>query len=364
MDLKAVVIKAVDLSASDIHMQAGSQALVRIHGQLRGVELPTVTNEALEQFLREVAGEQHWAALERDRSIDCGYAPTENTRFRVSIYFQRGLLAAAFRVLPVTIPAFETLNLPPAVLSFSEEERGLVLLTGTTSSGKSTTIASLIDRINSTQRRKIITIEDPIEYVHRDKKSQISQREVGTDTPSFSEALRRALRQDPNVIFVGELRDHETMSTAVRAADTGHLVFSTIHTTNASQTLQRIVAMFPIEERELLKAQLAANLEGVVSLRLAQRADEKGRVPVVEIMRHNPIIEKLIVESRFSELPEVLASREHGMQLFDQHLVELTRKGVIRNREALRLASNSEHVAMMLSGVSSQDLSSGILARR
>jgi twitching motility protein PilT len=270
MNLKTIVTKAVDLAASDIHIQAGSKVMVRIHGQLHALELPPIASDVLEPFLREVAGDERWAALERDRTVDCAYAPDAHTRLRVSIYFQRRLLAASLRVLPVSVPAFEGLNLPAGVLQLADEERGLVLVTGTTSSGKSTTIAALFDHINATQRCKIITIEDPIEYVHDDKKSLISQREVGVDTPGFAEALRRALRQDPNVIFIGELRDYETMATTVRAADTGHLVFSTLHSTNVTQTLQRVIAMFPSEERALLRMQLAANLEGVVSLSFSE----------------------------------------------------------------------------------------------
>ena len=361
MDLNEALDKAVQYNASDVHMQAGSHILLRIDGQLRSVESPPLEEKQLAEFLLHLAGEQRWQALMSQRTVDFAYQPSENARFRASLFFQRGNVRAAFRILPTTIPAFDSLNLPPAVLHFAEEERGLVLVTGTTSSGKSTTVAALIDYINTTRRRTIITIEDPIEFVHHDKKSLISQREVGTDTPGFAEALRRALRQDPNVIFVGELRDYETMATATQAADTGHLVFSTVHTTNATQTLQRISAMFPPEERDLLTMQLASNLLGVVSLRLAAGADEKDRIPVVEIMRSTPIVRKIILERRFIELPEALASREMGMQLFDQHLVELVKSGRIKNREGLRLASNPEHVAMALSGIDSQDLRGGII---
>ena len=364
MDLHQVLDKGLELGASDIHLQAGSHVVLRIHGQLRALEAPPLDLKQLEQFLQQVAGEDRWQTLVSRRSLDFAYQPTDSARFRVSLFFQRGNTAAAFRLLPAAVPAFDSLNLPPSVLRFAEEERGLVLVTGTSGSGKSTTIAALIDAINATRRRRIITIEDPIEFVHQDKKSVISQREVGADTPSFAEALRHTLRQDPNVIFVGELRDYETMATAVQAADTGHLVFSTVHTTNATQTLQRIEAMFPSEERELLTMQLAASLVSIISLRLAQRLDEKGRVPVVELMRNTPVVRKLILERRFPDLPEALASREMDMQLFDQHLVDLVRNKAIRNREALRLASNPEHVAMALGGISSQDLAGGIISGR
>jgi len=362
-DLRSIVLKAAEFEASDVHLQPGAPPAYRIHGRLRSVEAPPVSGDELERFLREMIGPQRWPILQRDRGLDCAYQPAEDRRFRVSVYYQRGTLSVTFRVLPSAVPAFESLNLPSTVLEFAEEERGLVLVTGATSSGKSTTIASLLDRINATRRLKIITIEDPIEFVHPNKRSFVSQREVGSDTPGFAEALRSALRQDPDVIFVGEMRDYETLSTAIRAADTGHLVFSTVHTTDATQTLQRVVAMFPPSERELLTIQLASNLGGVISLRLASRADDKGRLPVVEIMRNTPIVEKLILEGRFSDLPAVLATREMGMQLFDQHLVELMQRGAIRNREALRLASNPERVSMVLSGVSAEELAGHIISR-
>ncbi len=363
MDPRTIVLRAAQFEASDIHLQADAQPTYRIFGRLRSVDAAPVSDEELERFLRQVVGQGHWRLLERKRSVDCAYQPDDKQRFRVNVYYQRGRLSAAFRVLPIAIPPFDSLNLPAAVQRFAEEERGLVLVTGTTSSGKSTTIAALIDHINATQRLKIITIEDPIEYVHHNDKSFISQREVGRDCLGFADALRGALRQDPDVIFVVELRDYETFSTAIRAADTGHLVFSTVHTTDATQTLQRMVAMFPPAERELLTIQLAANLVGVISLRLALRMDEKGRVPVAEIMRNTPIVEKLIMESRFSDLPAVLASREMGMQLFDQHLVELVRKDLIRNREAFRIASNPERVSMVLSGISAEELAGRIVSR-
>ena len=361
MDLNQILDKAVQYNASDVHMQAGSHILLRIGGQLRSVESAPLEEKQLTEFLLHLAGEERSQLLRSQRSVDFAYQPSDKARFRVSLFFQRGSVRAAFRTLPTTVPSFDSLNLPSAVRSFAEEERGLVLVTGTTSSGKSTTVAALIDYINATRRRTIVTIEDPIEFVHHDKKSMVSQREVGTDTPGFAEALRRVLRQDPNVIFVGELRDYETMATATRAADTGHLVFSTVHTTNATQTLQRISAMFPPEERDLLTMQLASNLLGAISLRLATATGEKTRIPVVEIMRSTPIIRKIILERRFTELSEALASREMGMQLFDQHLVELVKSRRIQNREGLRLASNPEHVAMALAGISSEDLAGGII---
>jgi len=361
MDLERVILRGVAAGASVIHMQDGSKVTYRIHGRLRALDAPPLDGASVEDYLRKIVSEERWGKLEEQRRLDFAYQPDKENRFRVNVYYQRGTLSVSFRTLPTSIPPFESLNLPPTVLEMADEERGLVLVTGTTSSGKSTTLAAMIDSINARRSRKILTIEDPIEFLHHDKKSYVSQRELGEDTTSFSDALRGALRQDPDVVFIGELRDYETMVTAIRAADTGHLVFSTVHTSNATQTLQRLIAVFPPAERELLTLQLASTLQGVISMRLAQRADEKGCVPVVEIMRNTPIVRKLILESRYSELPSTLASREIGMQLFDQHLVELVQNGKIRNREALRLASNPENVGMVLSGVSSKGLEGGII---
>ena len=362
IDVNGILAKGTELAASDVHFQTGSRVGYRIHGQLRFLNMQPLAKKQVEGFLHEVLGEERWQALRRDGAVDCAYEIDRETRFRLSAYMQRQLPAATFRILPSTIPAIDTLRLPPAVVQFGDEERGLVLVTGTTGSGKTTTLAALVDYINTNHARKIVTIEDPIEYVHSDKRCLISQREVGTDTPSFREALRRALRQDPDVILIGELRDYETMATAIRAADTGHLVFSTMHTTNATQTLQRLTAMFPPEERELLTIQLASNLVGVASMRLAHLAHKEGRIPVVEIMQSTPIVEKLIMEGRLAQLPSVLTSGEMGMQSFDQHLVDLVQEDLILRREALRLASNPELVARGFDGISGGQMGGGIIS--
>jgi twitching motility protein PilT len=234
------------------------------------------------------------------------------------------------------------------------------LVTGTTGSGKSTTLAAMIDFLNRTKRLRIVTIEDPIEFVHTSQKSLIAQREIGRDTPSFSESLRRVLRQDPDVILVGELRDVETMRTAMQAADTGHLVFSTVHTTNAALTVQRLIALFPPDERELLLLQLSTNLSAVISQRLAKRKSG-GRIPVVEILRDTPVVRKAILDNRISSLSQAIANRDSGMQLFDQHLAELYNRGEITGTEALRLASNPEAVALAMKGISIGDTKGGLV---
>lgn len=357
MEIGKTIVKCADAKASDVHIQAGSVATCRIDGVLRKLDAAPYEKGDVETFCRTIARDDQWETLERERHVDFSWQPDEDHRFRVNLYFQRETLSGAFRTLPMTIPSFESLNLPKVLLEMAEEERGLVLLTGTTSSGKSTTLAAMIDHINATMRKKIVTVEDPIEFLHQDKKSFISQRELGPDTHSFSDALRGAMRQDPDVIFIGELRDYETMVTAIRAADTGHMVFSTVHSANASQTLQRLIAVFPPAERELLILQLSTNLQGIISLRLANRVEEQGggRIPVAEIMRNTPIIRKLIVEERYAEITTAISSAELGMQTFDQHLVELADNGLLRNREAIRHASNPESVATMLRGVRVQE---------
>ena len=355
MDIGKTIVKCADADASDVHVQAGSIPTCRIDGKLRRLDAPPCQAQEVETFFHSIMRDDQRQALERERYFDFAWQPDDTHRFRVNMYFQRETLSGAFRTLPMTIPPFESLNLPKVVLEMAEDERGIVLLTGKTSSGKSTTLAAMIDHVNATMARKIITIEDPIEFIHHDKKSFVSQRELGPDTHSFSDGLRAAMRQDPDVIFIGELRDYETMVTAIRAADTGHMVFSTVHAASAAQTVQRMVAVFPQAERGLLIQQLAANLQGVIALRLAERMPEKGggRLPVAEIMRNTPMIRKLVAEERYAEITSAVMSGEIGMQTFDQHLVTLVDGGLIRNREALRLATNPENVASMLKGMRS-----------
>ena len=361
MELEKIFGWMGKVNASDLHLQVGSPPMLRVDGVMRPLELPPITSDDISAAILEVSSERDRKHLEEERSSDFSYTFKDQARFRVNLYHERDNHAAVFRYIPMQIPTFEELNLPPVIREIAEEERGLVLVTGTTSSGKTTTLAAMVDHLNEGLREKIITVEDPVEYVYKNKRSMVSQLEVGRDTPSFEEAMRRALRQDPDVILVGELRDMETMRTATRAADTGHLVFSTVHTTNAAQTVERIVAMFPEREREMLLLQLSMNLEAVVSLRLAVRAEGRGRIPVCEIMRGTPPIRKYIAEKRYSSLSQVISTREGGMQTFDQHLVELYQQKKILGREALRLATNVEAVSLALKGVTTS-LEGGISA--
>jgi twitching motility protein PilT len=352
----------VQFNASDLHVQVGSPPTVRVDGTMVAINAPPVTAEEVRALVQQVADASQVQRLEAERSCDFSHAIPDVARFRVNVFHEKGNLCVVARCIPLRIKTVAELSLPAVLEEIAEEQRGLVLVTGTTGSGKSTTLAAMIDHLNRTRRLRIVTIEDPIEFVHTSQKSLVAQREIGRDTPSFTESLRRALRQDPDVILVGELRDAETMRIALQAADTGHLVFSTIHTTNASFTMQRIVAMFPPDERELLQTELATNLAAVVSQRLAgHKQKDKGRVPVLEIMRNTAVVRKAILEGRIASLPQAIANRENGMQLFDQHLAELYKAGQITGTEALRLSTNPDAVALALRGVSTLDTSSGLV---
>jgi len=341
--------------ASDLHLQAGSPPVLRINGTPRWLEMEPLAEERLQEMLLELlrrAGREEPPAT---GSMDFSLEYSAQARFRVSLFYQRGSLAAVLRAVPLRIPTFEELNLPPVIAEIASAERGLILVTGTTGSGKSTTLAAIIDHINRTRPVKIVTIEDPIEYVHTNKKALVAQIEVGRDTPGFSEAMRRVLRQDPDVILVGELRDLETMRVAIQAADTGHLVLSTVHTTNATQTIERIIALFPQAEHPLLLTQLAVNLEAVISQRLARTTDGSARIPALEIMRATPVVQKLILEGRISSLPQALTSRDLQMCTFDQYLADLYHARRITGTEALRLATNPEALSLMLRGITSTE---------
>jgi twitching motility protein PilT len=360
MEIERLLRATVQFKASDLHIQVGSPPMVRVDGVMLAMELPAVTPDGIRELVDQVAAKPQRERIESERSCDFSYCISELARFRVNIFYEQGQLCLVARVVPLKIKSIEELFLPPVIQEISEEPRGLVLVTGTTGSGKSTTLAAIIDHLNRNHRLRIITIEDPIEFVHVSQKSLIAQREIGSDSPSFAESLRRALRQDPDVILVGELRDLDTMRIALQAADTGHLVFSTVHTTNAALTLQRLIAMFPANERELLLTQLSTNLAAVISQRLA-KSKTKGRIPVVEIMRNTPVIRKAILEARISSLAQAIANRDNDMQLFDQHLADLYHAGEISGTEALRLATNPDAVALAMKGITTMDTGAGLV---
>jgi twitching motility protein PilT len=360
-DITRLLRATVQFKASDLHLQTGSPPTLRIDGSLSPLDMPKLSDVDLLDSVRQLGGEQVLQAVQTQRSADLSYTVEGLARFRVNAFFQQDSLAIVLRAIPLQVPSLETLHLPPVVKEIALAERGLILVTGTTGSGKSTTLASIIDFLNRSHRIRIVTIEDPIEFVHVSHKSLIAQRELGVDTKSFADSLRSALRQDPDFILVGELRDVETMRTAMQAADTGHTVFSTLHTTNATHTVQRLVSMFPTGEREWVLMQLAANLHAVISQRLA-KARDGGRVPAVEIMQATPTIRKLISEGKISLLSQAIANRDAGMQLFDQHLADLYNSETISGTEALRLATNPEAVGMAMRGIGRGDMSSGLVS--
>jgi twitching motility protein PilT len=352
MDIDKLLRFAVEHGASDIHVQAGAPPMLRMAGQARFLETAPLTGEDTAQFANAILPRRFAGKLDEAmiKGIDFSHAIEGLSRFRVSVYSQSGTPAMVIRVIRVAIPPLDSLNLPPVVQELALAQRGMTLVTGTTGSGKSTTLAAIIDLINSNIRCKILTIEDPIEYYHSNKKALISQLELGADTPSFDQALRQALRQDPDVILVGELRDVETLRIALRAADTGHQVFSTIHSATAPQTVERIIAMFPPGETALLLAQLAHSVEAIISQRLLPTKDGKRR-PAVEILRGSAVTEKFILENRLSELSDYITTGESGMQSFDQHLLKMYHEGVISGTEALKHATNPGAVAAGMRGI-------------
>jgi twitching motility protein PilT len=358
--LQLILKKAIDLEASDIHLKVGSKPVYRIHKRLHVDEdFPIIDDEHFKLFFQEVVGKSEKKAKEFEEfgEIDLSYSLPKVSRFRVNVYKQRGTSGMAFRVVPFQIPPFNTLNLPEIMLkTVLGSSKGLVLVTGPTGSGKSTTLASIIQEMNKSLRRVIVTIEDPIEYVLRDDKCYIVQREVGIDTKSFARGLRAALREDPDVIMVGEIRDTETAEIALQAAETGHLVLSTLHTLDAKETVNRIIGMFKLEVREQIRQMLAGTLVAVFSQRLLPRADKKGSIPAVEIMINTGAIKEALLDpDRIDEIPDLISKGKaaYGTQTFDQHLEELYRKGLIDFHTALLYASKPADLELKLRGISS-----------
>jgi twitching motility protein PilT len=352
---------AVKINGSDIHLQAGSIPMIRVDGRARFLDLPPLTDEAMKEYVDQIISaqgepEDRQHTLEHKGSVDVAYSMgAGQPRFRTSIFHSREKYAIVMRRIVTKIPGFEELNLPPQVEGLADHHRGIVIVSGTTGSGKSTTLAAVIGKINRTRSERIITVEDPIEYQHDNAKSLVSQVEVGTDSESYEYALRAMMRQDPDTILIGEIRDPFSLTTALRAADTGHLVFTTVHATNASMTIERIVSLFDPNQKELQQTQLGLNLVAVLCQRLAKKREGKGRIPVVEIMMATPLVRKYILEGEFEKLKGAVGNRESGSQSFDQHLTELFQKQIIDVSEAKRLASNVDALNLALRGISNSD---------
>ena len=355
MDFKALFKKAVDVGASDIHLHGGRRAVLRVHGKLVRVGNSPLTPGELHSQITQMLPDHLKGQLSVDgaRGLDFSYTDPASGRFRCSAYYAVGQPGVTMRAIRGVIPSIEQLHLPSAVLDIALSQRGLTLVTGTTGSGKSTTLAAMIDLINNNYDVKVITVEDPIEYLYTDNRALVSQFEVGTDSVSFDQALRQALRQDPDVILVGELRDVETLRMALRAADTGHQVFATVHASRAAQTVERICAMFPPAEHKVLLGQLSHSLEAIISQRLVSVREEAGggRRPAIEILRGGPVTEKYILEGKLAQLNEYLEGGESGMQSFDQHLLTMYREQLIAGREALKHANRPEALATAMRGI-------------
>jgi twitching motility protein PilT len=347
---------AVDTGASDLHLKVGSYPMMRVRGAL----LPASTDKRLDHedvvaMSAAVMSTSQRQRFKEAQEVDLAYSVPGLGRFRCNIFQQRGTVGLVLRVIPMHIRSIDDLGLPEVLKSIAEEERGLVLVTGTTGSGKSTTLAGMVDYINRTRCTHVMTVEDPIEFLHRDQKSIINQREVSVDTRSFAQALRSALRQDPDVILVGEMRDYETIETGLLASETGHLVLSTLHTLDATETINRIIAVFPPHQQKQVRLQLASVLRAVISQRLMPRADGDGRAPAVEVMISTPFIRDCIVDKDKTHLIHsaiAAGTSQYGMQTFDQSIFGLYRSGLVSYEEALRWASNVDEFKLKVQGIS------------
>lgn len=362
MEINELLKEASSSQASDLHIKVGSPPILRINGELVPMQSEKrITQDEAIKIVFKVMSPNQREIFKKKQDLDLAYSIPGLGRFRCNIFIQRGTIGVVFRIIPMRVPTIDELNLPEVLKKISLEPRGLILVTGTTGSGKSTTLASMIDHINNNRTYNIITIEDPIEYLHRDKKSIINQREIGSDTESFSKALRAALRQDPDVILVGEMRDFETIQTALTAAETGHLVMSTLHTTDAMETINRIIAVFPPYQHKQVRIQLSSIMKGVISMRLVPKADGNGRVPAVEVMVASETIKDCILDPDKTKLiSDVVAKGKtiYGMQTFDQSLHDLYTSDLITYEEALRRATNPADFALKIKGIqSTSDLS-------
>ncbi len=336
VDINTLLQLTQDKKASDLHISVGNPPILRISGELLRSEFPPMTKDAAKTLIYNMLNDEQKAVFERDKELDFSFALPNMDRFRVNVHLQKGNVEAAFRRVPMRIPTIDQLGLPDVVFDFMNKPNGLVLVTGPTGTGKSTTLAAMVEYINSTRSEMMVTIEDPIEFVFQNKKSILKQREVYSDTHSFPEALKRVLRQDPDVIVVGEMRDLDTISTTLTAAETGHLVLATLHTPDCPQTIQRIIDVFPPYQQRQVIIQLAECLQGVLSQILLRRADGKGRVMASEIMVSTPGIRNLIREGDIAQIPSLLQmGAQYGMRTMDKCLKNLYKKGIITKETAL-----------------------------
>lgn len=356
MTFKEMIQQMLNNNASDIHLRVGLRPTLRIDGRLHPADDQVLMPQDMEKILSQILTETQLQKFHQKREMDLALSISKMGRFRINLYKQRGTVGIAIRQVNTIIPTFEELNLPTIVRDISNARHGLIIVTGTTGSGKSTTLASMIEYINSSRAENILTIEDPIEYIYRDKKSIISQREVGGDTDSFANALRHAFRQDPDIVLIGEIRDADTMGIALTAADTGHLVLTTLHTMNAVETISRIISFFPPHQHQQIRLLLAGTLKSVVCQKLLPRSDGPGRVPAVEIMVSTASIRECIIDQL--KTPQILdliesGAIQYGMQSFDQSLMKLFRSGLITYEEAIAHSTNPDDFDLRCKGITS-----------
>jgi len=350
MDLKEIAQKAAEVRASDIFMKLGSPPMMRVDGKIRQIEgYPELTSEDCETLSYSIMSHEQIGRFERRHELDLAFTIEGVARFRANIYQQRGSLGLVLRIIPLEVYPLEKLGMPSAIADLAKQRQGLVLVTGPTGCGKSTTLAAMVDLINANRRCNIVTVEDPIEFVHPDKKAIINQREIGIDTDSFTDALKYVVRQSPDVILIGEMRDVETMNVALAAAETGHLVFSTVHTTSSAETLDRIMNMFPPHDKPIVCMRLGVSLKGVISQKLVPKKDQAGRIAAVEVMISNPTIAKLLEEGRSGQIYQAISEGSFwGMQTMNQCLDRFYKSGIISEEEALASAGNLTELKQMM----------------
>lgn len=348
-DIFELLDRTVQQKASDLHISVGMPPLIRLDGQLTEVGDRPLMPPDTEAMIRQILSQEQFQSLETKGELDLSFSRAGLGRFRVNAYRQRGTYSAALRVLSVGIPTIEDLGLPTVVKELAMKQRGLILVTGPTGSGKSTTLASMVDYINRNKNCHIMTLEDPIEYLHRHNRSMVNQREIGSDSESFANALRAALRQDPDVILVGEMRDLETIAIAITAAETGHLVLSTLHTIGAVKTIDRIIDVFPTHQQQQVRIQLSTVLEGVISQQLMPKAHDKGRVAAVEVMVSTPAVRNLIREGKTHQIQSIVQTgSKFGMKTMDTSLYELVLKGLVTDEDALNHCIDREYMERLL----------------
>jgi len=354
MNLRQMLVEMLSKGASDLHLRVGIKPTLRVDGVLTTLNTPPLTKDDMGDTLNQILTPEQQKRFLARNEMDLALSVAKLGRFRINLFRQRGTPGIAIRSVNTQVPTFEELNLPAIIQKIAEKRRGLVIVTGTTGSGKSTTLASMIEHINSSRRDNVLTIEDPIEYIYRDKECIISQREVGGDTPSFASALRHAFRQDPDTILIGEIRDADTMATALSAADTGHFVLTTLHTMNTVETISRIISFFPPHQHQQIRLLLSGTLQAIICQRLLIRADRPGRIPAVEALVSTAAVRECLINAdKTMDIIELIESGsvQYGMQSFDQSIMKLYRQGAISYEEAMKQATNPEDFDLRLKGI-------------